>query len=446
MLFSADVDIEHILPYSQSLDDSYMNKTLCFAEENRKVKHNRSPYDAYHADAGRYAAILRRINHPRWPWPKQRRFEQKEIKTDEFVSRQLNDTRYICREVKDYLRQLGAEVEISKGEATAALRHRWGLNRILDSSRSGEKNRADHRHHAIDAVVIALTNRALFQKLSRLSAQSGAALSQRGFKLEDPWLNFYRDVENRMRDIVVSHAPCRKITDALHEDTVYGYSERDKCFVYRKPLDRITKNEIKKIRDKKIKELVEKRLAEFGGDLKKAFGNPENPLLHVDNKTPIRSVRLAEQFEPTTMLGVDKRNDMPYKFARLRNNHHVEIIKSVEDGKRDWRFVTAFEAARRARPPIGQDRCAIVQRDCKPGWRFIMSLCVNDIVEVDGRGFYRVQNMSYGKQSEVILKRLHDTLAEKNENTLRLRSRSDTTSIVRKLTVDPIGRLTPAND
>ena len=38
MLFSSEVDVEHILPYSRSLDDSYMNKTLCMSAENRAVK------------------------------------------------------------------------------------------------------------------------------------------------------------------------------------------------------------------------------------------------------------------------------------------------------------------------------------------------------------------------------------------------------------------------
>ncbi|MEP9411155.1 MAG: hypothetical protein HRF42_07075 [Candidatus Brocadia sp.] len=43
MLFSPEVDVEHILPYSRTLDDSYMNKTLCMAAENRAIKHNRTP-------------------------------------------------------------------------------------------------------------------------------------------------------------------------------------------------------------------------------------------------------------------------------------------------------------------------------------------------------------------------------------------------------------------
>lgn len=80
-----------------------------------------------------------------------------------------------------------ATVEVSKGEATATLRHIWGLNSVLSGNALTEKERKDHRHHAIDAIVIALTSRALFQRLSRLSTQSGRALGERGFGLDDPW-------------------------------------------------------------------------------------------------------------------------------------------------------------------------------------------------------------------------------------------------------------------
>ena len=45
-LFGAEIEIDHILPYSQSLDDSYMNKVVCYAEENR-AKANRTPADAF---------------------------------------------------------------------------------------------------------------------------------------------------------------------------------------------------------------------------------------------------------------------------------------------------------------------------------------------------------------------------------------------------------------
>lgn len=444
MLFSPDVDIEHILPYSQSLDDSYMNKTLCMADENRKIKHNRSPHEAYHSDDRKYLEILQRIQP--LPWPKRRRFEQKEIKTDEFISRQLNDTRYICREVKGYLDQLGADVGITKGEATAALRHRWNLNRILAVDGLLEKNRADHRHHAIDAVVIALTNRGLFQKLSRLSAQSGMALSERGFEMDEPWNGFYRDVETHINSLIVSYAPTRKISDALHDATAYGYDEHGKCFVYRIPLNgSVSPSEISKIRDGKIKALVEARLSEHGGDIKKAFGNLENPLLHADGKTPIRNVRISVNFDPNTMLGIRDKKETPYKFFKFANNHHVEILESIETGKRKCRFVSAFEAARRVR----RSNEDIVSKATESGWRFVMSLGVNDYVEVragDNLGLYRIQNMASGSQIEIVLKEPTDALSERNSKTIRLRNNEATKSIVRKLSVDPIGCVFACND
>ena len=137
MLFSPEVDVEHILPYSRSLDDSYMNKTLCMAAYNRQVKLNNTPYEIGKGDPLEYARILQRIKP--LPFPKHRRFEQKEIDTEAFVARQLNDTRYICVEVRGYLQQLGVPVEISKGEATATLRHRWRLNTMLSPDGSNEK-------------------------------------------------------------------------------------------------------------------------------------------------------------------------------------------------------------------------------------------------------------------------------------------------------------------
>lgn len=177
MLITEDVDIEHIIPYTRCLDDSFKNKTLCIATENRSVKKNQTPYEAYSANPQKYEEILTRVNnmnlHPR----KKRLFELKDLSGfDDFVTRQLNDTRYICRVAKDYLASLVGQgnVRLPKGEATAALRHKWGLNSILGGEDNEQKFREDHRHHAVDAIVIACIFRSLFQKLSKLTARGGA--------------------------------------------------------------------------------------------------------------------------------------------------------------------------------------------------------------------------------------------------------------------------------
>lgn len=436
MLFTNEVDIEHILPYCYSLDDSYMNKTLCMAQENRLVKRNRTPYQAYSGDADNFEKILQRISDGHMPlmsYTKRKRFEQKEINMDDFVNRQLSDTRYICLAVKDYLAQLGTRIEISKGEATATLRHRWGLNRILARESAHEKNRGDHRHHAIDAIVIALTSRALFKNLSDLSARSGVSLRERGFELTLPWPNFYSDVEKKIQVTIVSHAAARKITGAFHEDTVYGYSEHDKCFIYRKPLGDITTGEAKVIRDKKIKELVLARLAQHGGDTRAAFSYP---LYHVDGKTPIRRVRLAVKFNPTTVHKIPSRGYLKYG-----NNHHVEIIENISNGERRGMFVTTMEAAKRARI----EKTSIVCKSHGPEWNFIMSLGVNDMVEIEQDGksnYYRLQLLDASNRN--IIFRLHTSASIEDKKT-RLQKKAHLLSC-RKISIDPLGGITTCND
>ncbi len=441
MLFSPKMDVEHILPYSRSLDDSYMNKTLCMAAENRTIKHNKMPYEAYYADEVKYQSILQRIKT--LPWPKRRRFEQKEIDTDKFVERQLNDTRYICVEVKKYLQQIGVSVEISKGEATAALRHRWNLNRILSEDGSLEKNRADHRHHAIDAIVIALTSRSLFQRLSRLSAQSGVALSESGFHLEKPWSSFYEDVDDKVRNIIVSHATSHKIRGALHEETAYGYSSHDRCFVYRKPLSSLTETEIEKIRDNKVKQLVQKRIVQFDGNLKKALADANNPLLHVDGKTPIKNIRLVANLNQNTVRGIKSREGKTYKFFKYGNNHHVEIIGNINSGERKGVFVTAIEAAKRARI----DKTSIVQHNHGSEWRLVTSLCINDMVEiVENNGekkHYRVQKMS---DPSIILRYHTSTSTSDRDNPPEILRCNANTLKGKKVSADCLGNITPCND
>lgn len=435
MIFSSEVDVEHILPYSRTLDDSYMNKTLCMARENRSVKKNNTPYEAYGANNERYLEMLARVK--RMPPGKRRRFELKEIKTDEFVERQLNDTRYIAREVKKYVERLGGiRVEITKGGATHWLRKRWGLNRVLGDD--GEKNRGDHRHHAVDAVIVALTSRSLFNSISALSAQSGFSLSERGFHLPDPWPGFFSQICANVDKIVVSHAATRKITGALHEETAYGYDKLKEIFVYKKPVASLTSNkEVEKIRDSKVKELVSARLAEFGGDFRKAFGDENRPLLHLDNRTPIKSVRLAVNLNVKTVHPIKNDRGEVYKYFKYGNNHHVEIIEHAETGKRKGIFVTAMEAARRARIA----KTPIVQRDHGTEWRFVMSLHINDMVEVEIDGvkrYYRVQ--LFDASNENIVFRVHCAATLENKET-RLQKNPNTLH-AKKVSVDVLGGIT----
>ncbi len=448
MIFSPDVDVEHILPYSLTLDDSFMNKTLCMAKENREVKKNRSPYEAYSGNPQKYTEILQRVKDSQMPDNKRLRFERKEIDLDKYVSRQLNDTRYICREAVKYIGRLGVKVQVTKGMATAGLRFKWGLNSILSPDSDLEKNRADHRHHTIDAIVIALTNHRLLQTFSRLSATEwrGKGLYDHGVHLPEPWKNFRFEVKDAVDKIIVSHASTRKIAGALHEETVYGFvgiTEKNRILLTcRVPLLSLTPNMVENIRDPYIRELVGNRMAQFGNKAKDAFAEP---LYHKNNsRVPIHSVRILKDVHPDSYFGLSSTGGKKDKFFLYGSNHHVEIVEDKKTGKWKGIFVTTMEAARRARIT----KKPIVQRDHGEDCKFIMSLMINDMVEIEQDGkklYYRVQLMS--GPNNIIVFRLHvaSTLDDKKER-LMVTPNSLKKYGIRKINVDPIGRLEPAND
>lgn len=133
------IQIEHIIPYSISLDDSFANKTLCDSSFNR-LKGELCPYDFYcknpspdlwgvHSWDDVEERAFRLL-----PYAKAKRFiRRKNPDTNEFISRQLNDTRYIGKKAIEYLNAICNDVKAFPGQLTAELRHLWGLNNILQS-------------------------------------------------------------------------------------------------------------------------------------------------------------------------------------------------------------------------------------------------------------------------------------------------------------------------
>ena len=99
---------------------------------------------------------------------KARKFHEETVTLEDFLPRQLVDSQYIARQVHDYITCLGTDVVCTKGNHTATLRQHWGLNRVLRHDEIDIKNRDDHRHHAVDAIIIALTDRSPLQQLSRI--------------------------------------------------------------------------------------------------------------------------------------------------------------------------------------------------------------------------------------------------------------------------------------
>ncbi len=443
LFHTGEVQIEHIFPYSRCLDDSYMNKTLCYADENRSHKGSRTPYEAYGEDAECFDAIQQRIRC--LPYPKRRKFTQKEIDLDQFVQRQLNDTRYMSRAAVGYLCILGCDVRSVKGGTTSELRHQWGLNSILNPLAPNQKTRDDHRHHAVDAAVVAMTTRSFLQQLSTIK------YNPEKLTLDPPWENFRDDLAEVVNGINVSFRPSRKLAGALHEETYYGPGSGPGKAVYRKPVAELTGNMVEEIRDLAIRKIVKKAIRESGqtlsgsDKLSKILGDT---VLRMPSGVPIKKVRL-ETTEKTLVPIRHDETGRVIKLVKPGGNHHAEIYE-LPDGTWTGRAVSRFEAHQRLRR--GEP---VICHNLGDGSKFVMSLCINDMLHItkDGeRKLYRVQNTSIS--SPLLTLRLHTAARTDDKSDPAIKATRHLVATwesfrkleSQKVSVDPLGRIRPCND
>ena len=184
-LFSAEVEIEHLLPYSRTFDDSAANKVVCLREANR-IKRAKTPHQAFGGtplwpDIEAAAQSLPPNKRWRFAANAMERYDNTER---DFLTRQLNETRHLSRMARIYLSKAchPDHVYVTTGQLTAMLRSRWGLNAIWrdhnsrpteDEAREKKaKARNDHRHHAVDACVIGAIDRRILQAAAREAAQA----------------------------------------------------------------------------------------------------------------------------------------------------------------------------------------------------------------------------------------------------------------------------------
>jgi CRISPR-associated endonuclease Csn1 len=452
-LFSRDVDVDHILPYSRSLDNSYANKVICFQSANA-AKSNHTPFEWLGGDPVCYEAMLQRVSHL-WKLGqrgKQKKFSQKTVELDDFIARQLNDTQYISREVTRYLRGLGVDVVCTKGQTTADLRWQLGLDTVLSDKEQAVKNREDHRHHAIDAIVIALTNRSMLQQLAHARSRD---------PVPPPWASFHGDVESAVKGIKVSHRVERKVAGALHEETIYGPTSKGKLnsklerpwaegwveeagvVVYRKRLEDLTAAMAPQIRDPRIRELVAARLQQFGIEPGSEQSIPaaawKEPLKMPSSGVPIRKVRILKS--DLTIQPIRGGS----AWVKPGSVHHVcifEVTDARGKTRREPAFVSMMEAARRVRdgePLIGREHPR------NPKAKFIMSLSRGELVLGTFRGRERLVRFRTCASTQGQLYFVEHTDARPDKTAVKFVATANSLK-GRKVTVDPLGRIRWAND
>ncbi len=455
-LYNGDFEIEHIIPYSRSLDNSMANKTLSLKELNLE-KGNKTPFEAFSGDSERWDEIKQRVKK-NMPW-KLKKFtieDAAEEIDDDFFHHQFTDSAYIAGEVHKYLKYICEKVQVAKGSATFQLRHLWGLDKIL-SGDINIKNRDDHRHHAVDALVIANITPGFLKKLSTYSKFGYEATHE---KFPVPWENFRKYAGSSINNILVSHRVNKRVRGKLHKDTFYGkirLRNGKETYVVRKPLKSLTPNMIKNIVDPVVRKTVLKRLRSMGLDTNKKYSIPKDAFTETltmqNSSVSIKSVRVAITSGNMIRLYPDRN-----LYVEPGKNHHIEIFENETTGKRDGRVVTLFDAVKRKKEGL-----PIVDKNpLGKGYKFIMSLAINELVLIDlnykninwndqtssqelSKKLYRVQKIS---ESTQITFRHHKVAVRKDEegNEPGICSFVPNTLKGVKIKISPLGKIRMADD
>ncbi|HEU5017500.1 MAG TPA: type II CRISPR RNA-guided endonuclease Cas9 [Pseudolabrys sp.] len=397
-LFSEEVDVDHLIPFSDSWDDSAANKIICMRYANRE-KGNRTPYEAFGKREGApydWDAISQRAaalpKSKRWRFDPDARARCD--KSGGFQARQLNETGWLARVAKHYLAAVTDpyKIHVLPGKLTAMIRAKWGLNDLLpDHNYSSAKNRKDHRHHAIDSLVAALTDRKLLHRMS-------SAYDEERQKIEIPlpWPTLRDDLDAKLKAMTISHKPdhgsfgVRKgaqddTSGQLHEDTAYGTvrepeKEDGGNLVYRKAFRDLKETEIERIRDRRLRKLVEghvEREKGTGKDFKSALSSFAERKDIPGLPNGIRHVRLTKAEKPEYLVPIRNRSGKAYKAYSAGENAFVDILQSPE-GKWIARATTVFQAN---------------QKNEKPSWQLdgsgaepIMRVFKGDMLRIDHEG------------------------------------------------------------
>lgn len=248
-LYTKEYEVEHIIPRSKYYDDSVQNKVIVEAWAN-KEKDNYTAMQYIRRGSQLLGKKLLSVDNyitnieNTFNGSKRRNLLSDEIPKG-FIERQLNDTRHISRKVLELLQQVTPNVYTSIGSITDELKQKWGVGAIMKellkerferleritgeqlvsytSGENGERfiqlkgyeKRIDHRHHALDALVIACTSQSHIQYINTLEAQTkdetlkykfqNLLKSKRTRDFKEPWSGFRSDVFNALDGIIISY-------------------------------------------------------------------------------------------------------------------------------------------------------------------------------------------------------------------------------------------------
>ena len=343
------------------------------------------------------------------------------------------------------------------------------------------KNRNDHRHHAIDAIVIGMTNKSMIQKIATEANkqektkqeirenidESGRDLNKdqdkkldqlfpknkKGHSTIAPWEGFREEVGAIARNIIVSHKAKKKklrpggTTDGqLHNETALGLIEpvnEDKNewkTVVRRPIDYLTdRKRVENIRDAKLK----KEFLQAFDDAEAVGKKGVDDITDLAKEKGIRRLRC---FGPKQAIPIRDKNGNIYKGYQGDSNWGMEIYAFPENHKKadKWEgvVISRFNANKQGFQPGTTYRP-------HPEAKLVMRLQINDCIQIEDKGEKRILYFVKCNQA----KRMY--FAEHNEANLRKRNDDENDSFkyfvksvdglkmlnARKVHVSPTGQI-----
>ena len=369
---SQKFDIEHTIPRSVDGDSTRMNLTLCDSRFNREIKKTKLP-----AELPNHDEIMARINDWREKYEsldgqirklkgkskgattkkqkddiiskrhllelqrdywrgKYLRFTMESV-PDGFSRRQGTDISVISKYARLYLKSLFKHVYTVKGIATSDFRKIWGIQKVYS-----KKERVNHVHHCIDAIVIACIGLDEYNKLGAYyhdeENHEWYGMSKAYFK--KPWSIFVEDVEKVQDEIMVYHytpdnmpkqgrrrilIDGKKVLSkgdaargSLHNDTYYGAIESDGVVKYVKHINlaSMKENDVKNIVDDTVRGIIEAAINEKG--FKEAMSS--TIWMNEEKQIPIKKVRC---YAPSVTKPLNIRQQRDVSSKEYKQQYHV---------------------------------------------------------------------------------------------------------------------------
>lgn len=365
-------DIEHTIPRSVGGDSTKMNLTLCDSRFNRDVKKTKLPtelpnheeimarindwrekYESLDGQIRRQKkmskgattkvqkdAIIRKrhlLELQRDYWRgKYLRFTMESV-PEGFSRRQGTDISVISKYARLYLKSLFKHVYTVKGIATSDFRKIWGIQKAYS-----KKERVNHVHHCIDAIVIACIGLDEYNKLGAYyhdeENHEWYGMSKAYFK--KPWPTFVEDIEKVQDEILVYHytpdnmpkqgrrrilIDGKKVLSkgdaargSLHNDTYYGAIENDGVvrYVKRINLASMKESDVKNIVDDVVRGIVEATIREKG--FKEAMAG--TIWMNEEKQIPIKKVRC---YTPSVTKPLNIRQQRDVSPKEYKQQYHV---------------------------------------------------------------------------------------------------------------------------